>query len=220
MSTDIASRADVRALVDESSHLLTHATEFKIATAVSYQLAGEDLKRIKGAMKRLEDLRTAITRPMDAAKRAVMDLFRQPAERLETAERTIKGAMVSYANEMERQQREERDRAEREAQAERDRLAAAAARAADRGEADTADAIQQQADSVAAVVPIRETPKIAGIHFRDVWKFEITDAAAIPREFLQVDEQKIRRVVQAMKGDTRIPGVRPYAEKQPSSSAA
>jgi hypothetical protein len=220
MSTDIATRPDVRALVDESAMILTHAKEFRIATNVSYKLAGEELKRIKGAMKRMEELRTAITRPMDAAKRAVMDLFGPPAERLATAERSIKSAMVTYQNEIERQAREERLIAEREAREQQERLEAAASRAAERGEMETADALQSQAATVQPVAVTRETPKIAGINFRDAWKFEITDPAAIPREYLLVDESKIRKIVQAMKADTKIPGVRVYSEKQPASSAA
>jgi hypothetical protein len=55
---------------------------------------------------------------------------------------------------------------------------------------------------------------------REVWKFEITDAAQIPREYLVVDEARIRKVVQALKGDAKIPGVRVYPERQIAAGAA
>jgi hypothetical protein len=220
MTTEIAKRDDVRALVAESQQILSTAKEFKIATNVSYQLAGEELKKIKGAAKRLEDLRTSITKPMDAAKKAVMDLFRDPSDWLANAERVIKGAMVAYQEELQRQAREERERAEAAARAEQERLAAASARAAERGEMERADSLQAQAEAVQPVAIVREAPKVSGISFREVWKFEITDPAAIPREYLTVDETKIRRVVQAMKADAKIPGVRVFSDKQPAASAA
>lgn len=220
MTTEIATRSDVRALVEESKQILSGAKEFKIATNVSYRLAGEELKKIKGAVKRLEDLRTSITKPMDVAKKAVMDLFRDPAEWLANAERTIKAAMVTYQNELDRLAREERARAEQAAREEQDRLAAASVQAAERGDMERTDDLQARAEAVQPVAIIREAPKVAGISFREVWKFEITDAAAIPREYLLVDESKIRRVVQAMKADTKIPGVRVFSDKQPSATAA
>lgn len=43
---------------------------------------------------------------------------------------------------------------------------------------------------------------------RTEWDFEITDESQVPREYLMVDESKIRRVVRA--GIRNIPGVRVY----------
>jgi len=54
--------------------------------------------------------------------------------------------------------------------------------------------------------------KMRGVGESEIWKFEITDAAAIPREFLMPDEKKITGVVKAMRGETKIPGIRIYPE--------
>lgn len=93
---DLITRPDVKELTDETSQILTGALSFKIATNVSYQLAADELQRIKGAGKRLETLRKTITQPMDAAKQAVMDFFREPEQRLKQAELQIKSEMVAY----------------------------------------------------------------------------------------------------------------------------
>lgn len=86
--------------------------------------------------------------------------------------------------------------------------------------AERAEVLQDRAAQVVAPVIDRTPPKIEAIKTREVWRFEITDPAAIPREYLLVDETKLRKVVGAMKGDTRIPGVRVYAEKQLAAGAA
>lgn len=221
MSTELLLRDDVRELTEETAAILSQAEGFKISTNVSYQLAADELKRIKGASKKLDEIRKTITAPMDAAKKAVMDFFRAPADQLSQAETKLKAAMVSYQRELERKEAEERRAAEEAARAERERLEAAAARAADRGEYDKAADIETQVATIStAPVLRREAPKVAGVSFREAWKFEITDPNAIPREYLLIDESKIRRVVQAMKADTNIPGVRAYAEKTLAAGAA
>lgn len=61
--------------------------------------------------------------------------------------------------------------------------------------------------------------KVEGISRRKVWRFEITDASVLPREYLMPDEQKIGGVVRAMKNQTRIPGVRVWEDEQISARA-
>lgn len=77
-------------------------------------------------------------------------------------------------------------------------------------------------EEVAAILqdPIVITPRpiqptyqaVKGISTRDNWKFEITNAALIPREYLVPDTQKIGGVVRAMKSSANIPGIRVYNE--------
>jgi len=55
--------------------------------------------------------------------------------------------------------------------------------------------------------PPPAVPKATGIGFTPEWGFRITDESLIPREYLMVDEKKIRAVVKAMKKQTNIPGV-------------
>jgi len=55
-------------------------------------------------------------------------------------------------------------------------------------------------------------PKVAvqGASTRENWQFEIEDVAKVPREFMTPDMVKIGRMVKAMKGVTRIDGVRVF----------
>lgn len=219
MQPNFESAPEVKALTEETQVIVAAAGAVVVKTVEQYALAGTELTRIKGAAKRLDELRTSITRPMDAAKKAVMDFFRAPAERLAAAEAQIKRAMLAYSNEQDRIRQAEQRKADEAAQRERDRISAQAAKATAAGKDEKAAALEQRAAEVVAPVIQREPPKVAGVSTREVWKFAIVDAALVPREYTLIDESKIRRVVGAMKGDTAIPGVRVYAEKALAAGA-
>ena len=84
--------------------------------------------------------------------------------------------------------------------------------AEDRGDTNKAEKFEQRQAAVSAPVPAAAAPKPAGISTRKVWKFEVTDAAKLPPEYLVPDIKKIGKVVRALQGDTEIPGVRVYSE--------
>ena len=248
MTTDVEQLPAVRQVTSEIADLETFAADYRVATFAEYQAGSTDLQRVKSAQKRLEETRTSITGPMNAALKRVNDFFRAPTERLATIERTIKSQLVAFADEQERIRREEQRKADEAARRERERLeaqarekaeadrrAAEAAAAAGRAEeaaklaaraaaaeekaAAKVDDLAVRAATTVAPVVVRDPPKVAGVSTREVWKFEITDSAAIPREYLVVDEARIRKVVQALKGDAKIAGVRVYPERQIAAGA-
>lgn len=251
-----ASDPEVKALTVQTEQFEALALTYKVATPVQYGYAGEQLKQVKAAMNRLDDLRKGMTKPLDVAKKAIMDFFRAPEEKLARAEAGIKRAMIAYSDEQERIRREEQRRAEEAARKERERLeaiareterkarekaeaerkAAEAAAAAGRAEeaaklmakaaateeraAAKAEEVQQQAAMVVAPLIQREAPRVVGVATRELWKFEVIDPYAVPREYLMVDESKIRKVVGALKGSTVIAGVRVYSEKSLAAGTA
>jgi len=68
----------------------------------------------------------------------------------------------------------------------------------------------QDAEIVAPEVHLEDRGKVEGISKRDHWTFVILDETQIPRVYLKVDEQKIRKYVATMKADAKIPGVKVY----------
>jgi len=220
MQPEIAARDDVREVTDETQKIIALAGSYQVANAEQYVAAGNELTRIAAAQKRIEAVRMTITRPMDAAKKAVLDFFRDPETKLETAKNTIKRAMIAYDEAQRRIREEEQRKADEIARKERERLEAQARKAAESGKVEKADALEQRAAAIVAPVIHREPPKVTGINYRDVWKFEVTDERAVPRDYCVVDETKIRKIVQALKGDTNIPGVRVWSEKQIAAGAA
>lgn len=160
--------SDAVVLAGKAQRMLTSAQSFVIDSPTMYELAAADLQKVKGLSKDVEEKRTAITGPLNQAVKAVNDLFRAPKEYLASAERALKGAMLTYDREQQRKAeearreaervaREERQRIEaearetaRRAQEEADRIAKEAADAAAAGDAAKAAELQQQASDTAA----------------------------------------------------------------------
>lgn len=203
--------------------------------------AADELTKIAGAGKQLTALRMQYTKLLDEAKAEIMDLFRPAGDMLGEAEQLLRKAVSGYqtkkaqeaaaarakAEAQARAEREEAARKAREAQQEADRLAQEGA------DAEALQRAQQQAEEarevaeIAEVAPppmpaVVEAPKVAGVSSREVWKFEVTDLAALVKAaaerpeligYLQADEKAIRGTVQGMKSRTSIPGVRVYPEQ-------
>jgi hypothetical protein len=220
MLTDPTKDPAVRDLTVEAQGLVTLAGSYSVATAEQYQAAASDLKRVGGAIDRLEALRKSMTKPLDDAKKAIMDFFRGPSEQLERAKSQIKRSMIAFSDEQDRIRRAEQAVADTAARKERERIEAQARRALESGKTEKAEALEMRAATVVAPVIDRTPPKVVGVQTREVWKFEVTNAAIVPREYLTVDESKIRKVVGALKGDTLISGVRVWPEKSIAAASA
>lgn len=190
-----------------ASAALSIAKEWTINDAEDYDMAADELKAIKSKAKALEDRRKEITKPLDASKKSVMDLFREPLELLAQAESVIKRAMLTWQQEQERIRRAEQARLEAEAKAERERLAkeAAAREAEARAKAAEAERLASAGDAIAAAelaesaqqalfeadvqretaalvtAPVAKVAeaKAAGVSTRETWKAEVTDKAAL-----------------------------------------
>ena len=188
--------------------------------------------------KRLE-----LTRPIDALKDRVMaeaKAFTLPArtelERVKSLNNAYATAKARAAEaERRRIAEEERRRAEAEfaAQQQAEAEAKAQAEAARAVFGDSAEVTAQPVpqDTPAPTHPVEPTlmprvtaPRTESNNIAKVWKFEVTDTAKVPREFLTVDEAKIRSLVDYHKkiGDIEsltVAGVRFYWESSVRSKA-
>lgn len=217
------------ALERGSAAALELVEAFEVVDAGSYELAAEELVAIQKREKALVDQRLAITRPMDAAKSSVMDLFRAPVETLGQAAAILKRKMVAYTTEQQRKANEERIAAERAAQQERDRLEAEARALKAEGRAGEAAVKEQVAAMVIATPPAApvEVPKVAGVSTRSTVDFEVTSllelvqhVAAHPEllPLLAVDSVKLRAQVRALGMATKLPGVKVFEKTSLAAS--
>ena len=221
ISTEVAVRAQ-----QEAPAMLKQAEAIVIMTQEHYEGANNVLKVVKDKYRELDAKRKEITKPLDQAKKAVMDLFREPLEILNKAESILKQAMISYADEQDRLRREEQRKLELKAKAEEDRkrkdLEDRAKKWADKGKAEKADELLDQAEDVhvdaQVVAPVTEQPK--GVSFRESWSAKVVDEEKVPREYLSVNIQALNKVAQATKGAIKIPGVEFKMEKVLSSRGA
>ena len=145
------------AMFNEARGMVEVAECIEIDGAEMYEIAGGQLKEVKAMAKRLEEQRKSITKPLDEAKKAVMDTFRPALEFCEQAESTIKRSMLAYDEEQRRIRQEEERKAREKAEAERKRIqeearkkAAAEAEAARKKAAEEAEKLKAAGDAEAA----------------------------------------------------------------------
>ena len=215
--TNVMENTEVKELSEQSTQIAESVQVLKVVTAVQYEQAGEKLKEIKGAQKRLDALRKSFTSPLDQAKSAIMDFFRKPEEKLKQAESVLKRAMDGYYQEQERIAREAQARLDEEARKQREKLEAQAAKARESGKVEKANILETKAALVDAPVVVPQQVQMAGQSVRKDWDFQIVDASLIPREYLMPDEMKIRKMVKAFKEDAKIPGVKVFSKNIISS---
>lgn len=217
---------DLAVVAEKQSYsVLEVAKSYTIDDSVMAEMAASELVSIKTKQKELDEQRKSYTRPLDDKKKEIMGLFEPAVVLLKDAEQVLKAAL-SIWQEQERQriaierkkQQDELARQQREAAQAEQEARKAAAKAAHSGDEEKARELAQIADNKTAQAEALQfappvaapSQKLSGISGREEWDFEITDISKIPREYLIVDEVKVRRVVKALGSQTRIDGVRVF----------
>lgn len=197
----------------EQAKLLTVQTDGDLLAAGALRAT------IKGCLKRIDEVCDPVVKAAHAAHKAAVKQKSDLQAPLVTADSTLGQRMAAYheAQEAVRRQEEARLQAEETKRIEDARMADAELAEAV-GDTQAATAILE-APVVAAPVRLEAT-KVEGTSFRKSWEFEIMDPNLIPREYLVVDEKKLRRVVQAMGETAKIPGVRIYSRTITSTRSA
>lgn len=204
-----AAAPDGKALMTEAITVCESVIVTTIDSPMMYELAAAELVDLQATYKKLEDQRFGITRPMDAAKKAVMDLFKSPLERVAEKILSVKAAMLEYDREEKRkaavkqqlldkiaadQRRalaEEQARQAAEAQAQHERAqqllesgnTEGVDEALSKAEAahEMAVALAETTQVVSAATAATNVPTVAGITTADVWKARVTDLPALLR---------------------------------------
>lgn len=213
-----------KAVADTETMVKTY-DNYIVQSQENYSGAGEDLRRIKGKAKELDDLRKSLTKPLDESKKRIMEFFNKPLEFLAKAESSVKTAMLRWQSEQERIRRAEEQRLaeiQRKAAEELQKQAVDAERKAatlktEKGREAAqvrAEELKTKAETVATIIPVVESKveKVAGITTKTVWKFRIVDAAKIPRNYLIPDEKAIGEMVRFTNGKKQIDGIEIYSE--------
>lgn len=196
-------------LEQASTSLSSQVMAFKIACTGDLQMAASLLNEVDALIKKVHDSQDPICDATHKAwKAATSERTRllQPMDNMRTHLRQIT-ANYTYQQEQERkrQQAEAEAKAQAEAEAIRQQQIADAKKAKDKAQV---AALKAAPLPVVVVAPVAEAPKVEGIRTVVEYDFEIVDGAKVPREYLLIDNVKIRAVVRAMKKETNIPGVR------------
>jgi hypothetical protein len=146
---------DQEVLDRRANYVVRSVAAISITTPAMYISAADELQELQGKLDKMTEERMNITRPLDATKKAVMDLFRAPSERMETAIKSLKESMLDYkrieaANAREEQRKA--DEAARLARVEANRLAIEAQAEVDKKNRELADARKRAVDAEQAAI--------------------------------------------------------------------
>lgn len=185
-AAEIVVQADLRAetldLIGSAATMLREKRAIVIASHDEYATAADELAKIKGAMKEIDERRKEITKPFDEKKKKVMDFVRPYTDALASAETLFKNGMIAFDEEQERK----RQLAEAEAEEKRRKAEEALNKRAEKAEAaghvEKADALREQAASTVVAAPVAfEAPKAKGVSSRKTYSAEVTDLLALAK---------------------------------------
>lgn len=219
---------EARELADDAALTLETAQLYQIRDVVTFEAAADELREIKTKAKQLDELRLSITRPIDQAKKAIMDFFREPKRQLDEAESAIKAAMVAFDEAQEKERLEKEKRAQEAARAEQARIAKEAEAAKADGDKAKAAALQAQAQTIPAPVVPSRAVKAEGIQTREIWKCEVVDLLAllkgiidgeIPRDAIGINQRLLDSQARALKEEFAWPGCKAVTSKTVAARA-
>lgn len=164
----------------EAESALRFIAQVDLSSQAARDTAGKVLTMVRERVAALEARRKDITGPILESKRKIDALFRPVVEYWESCDQALAPRLLAA------------HRAADQAQ-----VKALAVVAETCGQTDALTLTQAHTSA--------ETPQ--GLDLRKSWTFRVVDAASVPREYLRVDEDKIKRLVTAMKGDVSIPGI-------------
>ena len=185
--------ADRDALVEQAKQIVQVTNEAEFETAGAIQSKGTKL------IKKLENTRKEVTAPLDEIKKQIMAQEKTLRSGIEAEVARIKTLTNAYATEQARKAEEERRRIE-----EAERKAAEAQVAAEAAAAADPFGFNAPVAPVATpYIPQATVKKAHSANNRVVekWDFTVIDTNAVPREFLSVDETKIRTFLAAKKAE-------------------
>lgn len=182
------------------------------------QEASAALVSIASKVKKLNDERMSITRPIDAAKANVVAKFKPFIDELAAREAALRKAITTYQSERAAAQRAEEARLRDERQALQVAAEKKALRLASEGKQNQAIAVLANVPPVPTVIENR--PATPGVTAREVWKYRITSLLDLSvwafqtqnTDYIQANDKLLGEMARSHHGKTKIPGVEFYPE--------
>jgi len=213
-------------LLEEANTAFSVAQSFQVTSAGTYEIAAGELAEVKLRVKELTERRMSITRKLDDAKSAIMDLFRPALSRLEETKVFYERGMLAYATAQEAAKRAEQARLEAIAAEEREKLAAAAKAAEKAGNVEEAEALTVTAEMIIAAPAVIEAPAAQGTFIRKTWKGRCVDKFALIQfiaadqayvDLVSVDAVALNALAKSQKQNMKVGGCESYQESSISS---
>lgn len=200
-------------LAKEAESARATADFLVVSDETSLQCATDEMNGMNKRLKELDKLRKSITKPIDDAKKRVMEAFRPTTDAYTESIAIIKAGIAQYVNEQEHILAEERAKAEKAAEEERAALEAQAQTA----ETDEEKAAIAQAAALVTAAPVEEkVEKPKGMSTRKVFKVDVLDLSAFLKyaaehpevqECIEVKTAALERYVTSTGNSITLPGI-------------
>lgn len=223
METAIILTSEAREVENVALTIPELANALRVTDTVQYVKAGELWKNIKALRDRVASSFNPIIEKAHAAHKEALAKKAEVDKPLETAQRTVKGAMEAYDREQEAvRQAEERRLREIARKIEEEKLLQEAIEAESTMKAAgmTKEEVQEETTKIidlpAYVPPVvvpKAIPKIEGVSFREIWKVRIVNEKLLPRDMMTPDLIKLGALARALKGQFSMPGAEAYSER-------
>jgi hypothetical protein len=180
----------------ESNTALIYAESFAVASASDSAKAQEARARLNTRIKMLTEARMALTRPIDAAKKTIVDFFAGPISTLTRAKGIFDQKILAYDDEQEELRKAEQRRLDKIAEDERKRLQAIADETA-RKAREEADKKRREAEAAAAAGRQAEADRLRAaavrVEEKAADKIEVfeTRASSVVAPIAQADTARI-----------------------------
>ena len=203
---------EIQPIATAGAELLIQANRGEVTDDASAEKMTDLTKFAKTQLKKSEDARKALVKPLNDHVKWINGEFKKAQEPLQEAEKVAKSKIGAYLSEKQRKEREEQERIRRE---EEERRLQEAARLEDEGDLSGAEELLDSAPTAAtapASSPVRgdmggtaSTMKVAKVRITDM----AAAAKARPDLFNLAEQQAIR----ALKAGESIPGLELYEEE-------
>jgi len=184
---------DIQPIKNEVEMFLYENQEIVINNNEDYLKAGDTVKSIRLRIQSIDSKRKEWTKPLDEAKKRIMEDIKTLIEPLEKLEKDIKDRMIIFYKIEQNRLNEEQKRIEEEA---KNRII--------------------ESGELEAIVPVVNDIKTQNGEFakttvRKVWVYEIEDLDKIPKEYWIIDEKLIKEAIR--NGARKIDGLKIYQKE-------
>ena len=208
MDDEIAIVEKVSPAKAEAEGLLAQAEKAEITTMELCGTGGDLAAHLRTKRTDLDNSRKELVQPLNNHVKMINAKYNGVIAIYKDAEKVIKDKMGAFMAEEERRQEAEAAAARKKAE---DEALARAAELQEAGETDTAEAVLDTVAEMADKAPARVQASGgygAKASTRKTWTFDVVDLHAIPKEWLLVDEKKVKAAISA--GTRDIPGLKIY----------
>lgn len=175
---------------------------------------GKELAKVgKKLLTYIEDKRKEVTKPYDDEKKRIMDFEKILVAKVNDALKDLRARILDFEREKERIRLENLRKLEEEQRAKQAEIEKKLRESAQNNDMTaTQESLKLNEELMLDAQREVQFEQAKSSSLRKVWTYEITDENAVPRNYLMIDEKKVKQAIGA--GVREIPGINIFQTEQ------